>query len=162
MTAIVVRSGSTPSVAAVSSPKTNASIRRPRTIASPTPHPTTMAAIHSSLVARTAIPPLSTSRTARSRNDRRSLAKRSRVTSALANDVSTMPASSTVSTVVRPPSRASCHTTTALTRAPMKAASGTTVAAMSVPSAIIPTAPRAAPAEVPVTYGSARGLRNSP
>ena len=39
----------------------------------------------------------------------------------------------------------------ALMSAPANAASGMTVAARSLPSAIIPTAPSAAPAEVPVT-----------
>src|SRR5207245_2070206 len=53
MTAIVVRSGSTPSVAAVSSPKTNASLRRPRTIPGPPPAPATTGALPRTPVRRT-------------------------------------------------------------------------------------------------------------
>src|SRR5439155_437128 len=86
--------------------------------------------------------------------------RRMNVTAAPVNEVSTPPARSTVSTVVRPPSLASRHTRTIATSAPANAASGTTVAV--APAATAMTAPSDAPAEVPVTNGSASGLRKRP
>ena len=65
-------------------------------------------------------------------------------------------------TVVRPPNDASRQTTVAAAIAPTNAASGSTAGRVTPPSAIARTAASDAPAEVPVTYGSASGLRNSP
>ena len=71
-----------------------------------------------------------------------------------------MPASSTVSVVVRPPTRASRQTMATAQSAPANAASGPRKA--GPPSATASTEPKAAPADVPVTNGSASGFRSRP
>src|SRR5688572_29762385 len=124
------------------------------------PTATMQSATSSSAPPRDVTPPTRTSSTARRRSASRSLATMSSVTTAPANDEMTMPASRTVSTVVRPPIRARRQMTATDASAPTNAATGASSA--GPPAATAATEPSAAPADVPVTYGSASGLRSRP
>ena len=135
-------------------------MRRARSNAIIRPPATTTAATPSSCQLITETPPCSQPRTARSLRARRSLETRMNVTSAPAKDVRTTPPRRTVSTVVGPPRRASRQTRMTAASAPRKAATGTIGAA--APSAIAMTAASVAPADVPVTNGSASGFRSRP